>query len=107
LLPEQKIYIVGEEETVLMMGLLGIEGVVLDKPEQFLKEFSALIEDPSIGMLIIAMELQNEDAKRLLDHKLSKQKPFVFYLPDVFKPKLEEQVVFLEEIVKSIGKIIK
>ncbi|MFX0031477.1 MAG: V-type ATP synthase subunit F [Candidatus Hodarchaeota archaeon] len=106
-MPEQKIFVIGEEETVLMMGLLGIEGLILDKPGEFLKEFNILIQDPSIGMLIVAMELQNEDTKYLLDYKLNRKKPFVFYLPDVFKPKLGEQVAFLEEIIKSIGKIIK
>ncbi len=106
-MPEQKIYAIGEEEIILMMGLLGIEGTVLNKPEEFSNEFNSLKKDTSIGMIIIAMDLLNNDIQNLIEHKLSKEKPFIFYLPDIFKSKLEDRTVFLEEIFKSIGKIIK
>lgn len=104
---EQKIYIIGEEEIVLMMGLLGIEGLVLNQSEEFVKEFDTLKQDTSIGMIIIAMELLDDDIQILMDHKLGKKKPFIFYLPDIFKAKPEERTGFLKEIFKSIGKIIK
>lgn len=104
---EQKIYAIGEEETILMMGLLGIEGTVLNKPEEFLNEFNSLKKDTSIGMIIIAMDLLDNDIQHLLEHKLSKEKPFIFYLPDIFKSKPEDRTVFLKEIFKSIGKLIK
>jgi len=106
-MPEQKIYAIGEEEIILMMGLLGIEGKVLNKPEDFSSEFNKLKEDASIGMIIIAMDLLTNDIQNLMEHKLSQKKPFIFYLPDIFKSKLEERTVFLKEIFKSIGKIIK
>ena len=106
-MPEQKIYAIGEEEIILMMGLLGIEGIVLNKPEEFINEFNRLKEDPSIGMIIIAMDLLTSDIQNLIEHKLSKKMPFIFYLPDVFKSKVEDRTVLFNEIFKSIRKIIK
>lgn len=105
-MPEQKIYVIGEEEIILMMGLLGIEGTILNKPEEFLNEFNRLKEDPSIGMIIIAMDLLDADIQILIEYKLSNKIPLVFILPNVFKSKQEEKTVFIKEILKSIGRII-
>ncbi len=105
-MPEDKIYVIGEEEIIVLMGLLGIEGIVLNKPGDFLEEFNRLKEDPSIGMIVIAIDLLDEDIQILMEHKLSKLKPFIFYLPNIFKTKIEEQTVFLKEINKSIRRII-
>lgn len=105
-MPEDKIYVIGEEEIIVLMGLLGIDGTVLNKPEEFLEEFNRLKQDSSIGMIVIAMDLLDEDIQILMEHKLSKLKPFVFYLPNIFKPKLEDQALFFKEINKSIRRII-
>ncbi|TFG25311.1 MAG: hypothetical protein EU532_11815 [Promethearchaeota archaeon] len=104
---EDKIYVIGEEEIILLMGLLGIEGSILSKPEEFLEEFNRLKEDPSIGMIVIAMDLLDDDIQTLIDHKLRKLKPFIFYLPNIFKPTLEEQIVLFKEINKTIKRIIQ
>jgi vacuolar-type H+-ATPase subunit F/Vma7 len=85
--PEQKIYAIGEEEIILMMGLLGIDGTILNKPEEFLNEFDRLKKDTSIGMIIIAMDLLDVDIQNLIEHKLSDKKPFVFFHPNIFKSK--------------------
>ena len=57
-------------------------------------------------MIVIAIDLLDEDIQLLMEHKLSKLKPFIFYLPNIFKPNLEEQAVFFKEINKSIRRII-
>jgi hypothetical protein len=43
----------------------------------------------------------------LTEYKLNNKKPFIFSLPDIFNPNIEEDEMFIEEISKSIGKIIK
>ena len=105
-MPEDKIYVIGEEEIIVLLGLLGIDGTVLNEPGAFLEEFNRLKEDSSIGMIVIAIDLLDEDIQLLMEHKLSKLKPFIFYLPNIFKPNLEEQAVFFKEINKSIRRII-
>jgi vacuolar-type H+-ATPase subunit F/Vma7 len=103
---EDKIFVIGEEEITILMGLLGIEGTILNKPGDFLSEFNRLKQDPSIGMIVIAMDLLDEDIQILMQHKLSKLKPFIFYLPNIFKSTIEEKSVFFKEINKSIRRII-
>lgn len=107
LVPGDKIYVVGEEEIIILMGLLGIEGSILHKREDFLGEFNKLKQDSSIGMIVIAMDLLDDDIKMLMEHKLSKSKPFIFYVPNIFKSTLEEQSFFFKEINKSIRRIIQ
>ena len=105
-MPEDRIHVIGDEEIIVLMGLLGIEGTILNEPKEFLEEFNSLKQDPSIGMIVIATDLLDEDIQILMEHKLSKLKPFIFYLPNIFKSKLEEQVVLFKEINKSIRRII-
>ncbi|MFX1257975.1 MAG: V-type ATP synthase subunit F [Promethearchaeota archaeon] len=105
-MPEQKIHILGNEQIVLMLGLLGIEGTILQNSEKFLKEFNDLINQPSIGIIIVALDLSDEIVDFLIDFKLNNKTPFVYYLPDIFQPNIEYEDIFLNKIFESIGKII-
>ena len=105
-MPDQEIHVIGYDDFVLLLGLLGIEGTILDNPENFLNEFNKLITNPSIGMIIVAIELQTEVIDYLVDFKLNNRKPFVYYLPDIFQLDVEEDNVFLNKINESISKII-
>ena len=102
----QEIYIIGEEDIVLMLGLLGLEGTIVENEKQFLKKFNELVKNPRIGMVIIALQLSNEIVEFLLDFKLNNRMPFVFILPDVFQPHLESYDSVLNKIYDAIGDII-
>jgi vacuolar-type H+-ATPase subunit F/Vma7 len=102
----QEIYIIGDEDIVLMLGLLGLEGTVVENEKQFLKKFNELVKNPRIGMVIIALQLSDEIVEFLLDFKLNNRKPFVFILPDVFQPHLENYDSVLNKIHDAIGDII-
>ena len=104
---EQKIHIIGDDEGVLMFGLLGIEGTVISENENFMKQFNKLINDTKIDMIIVALDLSEDIIEYLIDFKLNKRKPFVFYLPDIFKLDLEQKDVLLKKVYESIGKILK
>ena len=104
---EQKIHVIGYDESVLMFGLLGIEGTILSENENFRKEFNKLINDAKIDMIIVALDLPEDMIEFLVDFKLNKRKPFVFYLPDIFKLDLEQKDVLLKKVYESIGKILK
>jgi len=105
-MPEQKIHIIGYDEIVLLFGLLGINGTIVEETNKFTEKFQDLIKNPSIGMIIIAMELPDEIVDYLIDYKLNNRKPFVFQLPDIFKADIEEEDAFLKRIHDSIKKII-
>ncbi|MHA2429861.1 MAG: V-type ATP synthase subunit F [Promethearchaeota archaeon] len=102
----QGIFVIGNEEFVLMMGLLGIEGKIIENEKDFKKEFDNLIKDKSIGMIIIAINLSESEIEYLFEYKLNNRKPFIFYLPDAFKTDIEEQNIFISKAFKFISKII-
>lgn len=103
---DQKIYAIGFEEFILMMGLLGIEGHIIENPNEFQELFNKLIKDENIGMIIISLNLSEDDIQYLIEFKLNNIKPFVFYLPDILGRASDDQNVILSKILKSIGKII-
>lgn len=103
---EQKIYILGEEEIVSMLGLLGLDGSVVENEEDFLKKFTELINRDSIGMLIIALPLSNEIIEYLLDFKQTNRNPFIFILPDIFHFNIEKEGIILDRIVDAIGDVV-
>lgn len=105
-MPESKIHIIGNDDLVLLLGLLGIEGTILSNPEQFLLKFNELIKDSSIGMIIISMNLPEEILDYLIDFKSNNRRPLVFLLPDIFQTDIESNDIFMNIIRNSIGKII-
>ena len=105
-MPDQEIYVIGYDEIVLLLGLLGIKGSVLDNIADFMKIFKSLITNPSIGMIIVALELPTDIIDYLIDFKLNNRKPFIFYLADIFRLDIEKNNVFRNKIIESISKII-
>ena len=105
-MPEENIHIIGYDEIVLLYELLGIDGTILDDPNNFLDEFNKLIKKPSIGIIFIALNLPDNIIDYLIDFKLNNKKPFIYYIPDIFEPKIEQEDPFLKKISKIIGKII-
>jgi len=106
-MPGNVIHVIGEEDTVILLSLLGIEGTIINQKNEFLKEFNKVIKKPSIGMVIIAVDLDSNLIDYLTEYKLNNKKPFIFSLPDIFNPNIEDDEMFIEEISKSMGKIIK
>ncbi len=105
---EQQIFILGYEEIVLLFGLLGIDGKVVDNPEDFSLEFNNLIQNrsSSISIIIIALELPLDIVNYIIDYKLSDRKPFVFLMPDIFQSDIDSNDIVLKEIQKPIRKLI-
>jgi vacuolar-type H+-ATPase subunit F/Vma7 len=101
----QKIFVLGYEEFVLLMGLLGIEGKIIEDTNQFLKEFEKLTKDSTIGMIIIALNLPENEIESIINFKLRYNKPFVFYLPDIFNPDIKQQNRIISKISKFINQL--
>jgi vacuolar-type H+-ATPase subunit F/Vma7 len=103
---DQKIHILGQEDFVILLSLLGLEGTIINSEDKFLEEFNKLIKKPSIGMVIIAIALSDEKINFLLNFKLNNKKPFIFILPDVFQPHIEEEGKIINKILEAIGEIV-
>lgn len=100
------IHIIGYDEAVLMMGLLGIDGTIVERNEDFLNEFKKLTKKTNIRMIIVALDLPKDTIDYIIEFKLNNLKPFVFCLPDIFARNYEREDIFFNRIIDSIGKII-
>ncbi|MBY9017717.1 MAG: hypothetical protein KGD66_02695 [Candidatus Lokiarchaeota archaeon] len=103
---EQKIFVIGNEEIVIFLGLFGIEGISMEDDREFMKIFDSLTLNTSIGMLIIALDLSEENSRYLIDFKTSKHSPFILYLPDLFREDADRDVLF-KGLFKTIHKITR
>ncbi len=105
-MPDQEIFIIGNDEICEMFSLLGIDGKIIEKSDEFLPEFQNLIKKPSIGMIIIAITLPDNIVDFLIDFKLNTRRPFIFHLPNMFEPNIEREDIFFKKIFESISQII-
>ena len=101
---EQKIFVIGDEEIVILLGLFGIEGISMEDDREFLKIFDSLTLNNLTGMLIISLDLSEENLRYLIDFKTNKHSPFVLYLPDLFRDDPDKDVLF-KGLFKTIQKI--
>ncbi|MFX1273928.1 MAG: V-type ATP synthase subunit F [Promethearchaeota archaeon] len=102
----QKIHVIGVDDINILFRLLGIKGTVIKDASEFLHIFKEKINNPAIGMIIVALNLPQELIEYIIDFKLNNISPFVYYLPDIFQPNIEKEDLFLDQIIKSIKKII-
>jgi vacuolar-type H+-ATPase subunit F/Vma7 len=106
-MPEQRLmHVIGDEDIVLMFGLLGLKGTIVGNNDSFREKFDDLIQDDSNGMILIGLPLSPEDYNFLLEYKLHNKKPFIFILPDVFQSDFERKDRIKNNIFESIGDII-
>lgn len=103
-MPEQKIFIIGDEENVILLGLFGVEGIIMEDDKEFMQIFNSIIIDDSIGLLIVALDLSEENSSYLIDFKTNNHSPFIFYLPNLFRENPERDVLF-KGLFKTINKI--
>lgn len=103
---DQKVHVLGDDDIVLMLGLLGIEGTVIETGDSFLDKFKILIKNTSIGMIIIGLQLSPADYDFLLNFKLINKSPLIFILPDVFILDVDKGDVMKNKIFEAIGNII-
>ena len=103
---QRKIHIVGYDELVILMGLLGIEGTIVEDSNKFMDVFENLIQNPAINLIIIAMDLPEDIIDYLIDFKLNTSKPFIYLMPDIFQKEIDEQSKFLKKVYKQQGNLL-
>ncbi|MFW5895738.1 MAG: V-type ATP synthase subunit F [archaeon] len=103
---ELDIHVIGHDDIVLLLGIIGIKGTIVENPNNFLNKFNELANDPKIGLIIIALDLPSDIMDSIIDYKLNHRRPVIFYLPNVLQPNVEEKDLFHRKIIKSIGQIV-
>ena len=92
----QKIFVIGNDDMIILFGLIGIDGIIVNNQEDFLPTFEDLISNLSIGMVIIALDLTEDLISYLLNFKLNNKRPLIYILPNLLD-KEEKEEVFLKK----------
>jgi V/A-type H+-transporting ATPase subunit F len=100
----EKIMALGDEETVTLFELLGIEGKIVNSFNEFELELYEIIKDPMIGMILISEKILTGHLDFYLNFKLNNPKPFIFLLPDIFQSKNINTDSITKIIQEYIGK---
>ncbi len=105
-MPDKKIHVLGYDEIVLLFGLLGIEGTIIEHNEDFLKIFKNLIKKTSVALIIIYIDMTDEILEFLTEFKINNRTPFVYLLPDIFQQDIKNQDKIFNKIHELIEEII-
>ncbi|MHA1914716.1 MAG: V-type ATP synthase subunit F [Promethearchaeota archaeon] len=103
---DSEVHIIGDEDIVLMLGLIGIQGTIVENQEEFLKTFNRVINQSKLEMVIVSIQMSDEIIEFLMEFKLNNRRPFVFILPDVFRPNIEKDDPLLSKIFEAISDIV-
>lgn len=88
-----RIFVLAEEEIVILFGLLGIKGIILENPLEFYIEFEKVIQDPQVELIIISENIFEQNLQLLLDFKVSRNKPIIIEVPNFIKKEKREDLI--------------
>jgi V/A-type H+/Na+-transporting ATPase subunit F len=78
-----KVFLISDNtHTLTGMRLSGVEGVVVHKREEILKELEKVREELDIGILLITEVLVERVQSELNEMKLSRRPPIIVEIPD-------------------------
>lgn len=73
-------------DTLVGMRLAGIVGVILHEREAVLQELNQVIEDETIGILIVTEKIMALAKEEIMTLKLKENRPLVVEIPDRHGP---------------------
>lgn len=94
-----KVIVFGDEETVIMFHLIGVDGVIHEQNDpHFDDKFNKLLEDPEIGIIIITEQILIKYKDYILPIKLQRRIPIIIEIPSILLKFHED---FVRDIVKK------
>jgi vacuolar-type H+-ATPase subunit F/Vma7 len=96
---EGRIYVVGPPDTVLGLGLLGIEGTAVTTLREAAAALDAALAAPGVAMILLGQAWSGALRDRLESASLDPSGPLVVEIPD---PDSEEAHVPLAERVEDV-----
>lgn len=92
-----KYYVIGDEDTVLGFGMVGVKGRAAAQQAEAAAAFDEAIADSDIGIIIITEHIADLIRERVNRYLFTKEFPLIVEIPDITgrdpqKPKLREMV---------------
>jgi|TARA_B110000116_G_C16739808_1_gene537948 V/A-type H+-transporting ATPase subunit F len=76
-----KVITVGSRVFVTSFQLAGVQGKVVDTPENALKEIKEIYKDPDAGLILLSDDLSKSIDDQLTTLRAQKSTPLIFALP--------------------------
>ena len=76
-----KVITVGSRVFVTSFQLAGVQGKVVDTPENALKEIKEIYKDPEAGLILLSDDLSKSIDDQLTSLRAQKSTPLIFALP--------------------------
>jgi len=95
-----KVITVGSRVFVTSFQLAGVQGKVVDTPENALKEIKEIYKDPEAGLILLSDDLSKSIDDQLTTLRAQKSTPLIFALPAFGSEKSEvDYRVMLKKIL--------
>ena len=94
-----KIVTVGSRIFVTSFRLAGVQGIITDTAEKALDEIKKLMDDASVGLVLISDDISKSMGEKLTKLRAKKSTPLVFELPS---PGSKKSDVDYRKLLKQI-----
>lgn len=92
-------------DTQMGLRLAGIEGIVVHEADELKEAIQDVLQDDTIGVLLLTTKLFDLDREHILDLKLTLKQPLIVEISDRHKSH-EVQAMIDETISKIVGKVV-
>ncbi|WP_159641466.1 V-type ATP synthase subunit F [Erysipelothrix anatis] len=101
-----KMFLISDNiDTQMGLRLAGIEGIVVHEADELKKAIQDVLQDDTIGVLLLTTKLFDLDREHILDLKLTLKQPLIVEISDRHKSH-EVQAMIDETISKIVGKVV-
>lgn len=78
-----KMFIISDnQDTHIGLRLVGVDGVVVKTSEEFKEQLNTILEDKTVGILLIMEKLCRNHPQLIDDIKLNRRLPLIVEIPD-------------------------
>jgi V/A-type H+-transporting ATPase subunit F len=97
----KSVVLANQKETIVGLRLAGIKGILIKDPKEVIPKVKELINDPSVGTIMITQALFKANHEGLLEIKLKLKEKMIIKIPG-FNEEMEESLIY-EHIKDSVG----
>lgn len=97
----KSVVLANQKETIVGLRLAGIKGILIKDVNEVIPQVKALIDDPSVGTIMITQALFKANQEELLEIKLKLKEKMIIKIPG-FNEKMEESLIY-DHIRNSVG----
>lgn len=97
----KSVVLADQKETIVGLRLAGIEGILINDTQEVIPKVKVLINDSSVGTIMITQALFKANQEALLEIKLKLKEKMIIKIPG-FNEKMEESLIY-DHIKDSVG----